>query len=144
MAIVIDFQERLKKKLALNKVSLSTFGLTEEDVDIIKLYPYIDSRYKVKIDTTTGETKEFIRCEGKRELFEELTRVSKAFDSERVAWMVLDKRTDYVYIKELDKTYKAEKGVFEQNIKTHMYEYAIDYLLILEKIDVDTYRWIAV
>ena len=39
MAIVIDFQERLKKKLALNKVSLSTFGLTEEDVDIIKLYP---------------------------------------------------------------------------------------------------------
>lgn len=142
MAIIIDFKEKLKEKIESKKISLSTFKLTEEDVDIIKLYHYIDEKYKIKLNTTSGKIQDFIRCQGKRELFEELTRVSKDFESERVAWIVLDTKTDYVYIKELDKIYKAEKGIFEQEIKKHMYEYSIDYLLILEKISIDTYRWI--
>ena len=142
MAIIIDFKEKLKEKIESKKISLSTFKLTEKDVDIIKLYPYIDEKYKIKLNTTSGKKQDFIRCLSKKELFEELIRVSKDFESERVAWIVLDTKTDYVYIKELDKIYKAEKGIFEQEIKKHMYEYSIDYLLILEKISIDTYRWI--
>ena len=49
MAIIIDFKEKLKEKIESKKISLSTFKLTEEDVDIIKLYHYIDEKYKIKL-----------------------------------------------------------------------------------------------
>lgn len=144
MAVIIDFKERLEKKTKADIVSLSTFNLTEKDVDIMELYPYIDEQYKVKINTTEGQEKEFIRCQGRRELFNELVRVSKEFESRRVAWIVLERKMGYVYIKELDKIYKEEKTVFVKEIKRHMYNYAIDYLMILEKVSIDTYRWVAV
>lgn len=39
------------------------------------------------------------------------------YESERVAFIILDMNKDYVYIKELDKLAVAEKGVFEKDIK---------------------------
>ena len=142
MAVIIDFNERLKKKMKTSEINLNTFKLTEEDVDIIKLYSHIDENYKIKLNTTSDTQQYFIRCQSRKELFQELIRVAKNFKSKRVAWILLDAKTDYVYIKELDNIYKAEKGIFEQEIKNHIYRYGIDYLIILERIGIDTYRWI--
>lgn len=141
---VIDFKTKVEEIMDEEDVTLSTFKLTERDVDLKELYQYIDKKYKIKIiEEDSGKEEWGVRILGRNDLFEELTRVATEYESERVAWIVLDRKLEYLYIKELDQKYKAEKGRFKNEVKQHLYGYGIDYLMLLQRIGNDVYRWVA-
>lgn len=141
---VISFKEKLEDKLDTRDITLSTFNLELKDFDVKELYPYIDKRMKVRIvDEVSGEEEWGMRALNRHELGDELRRVAINYESERVAFIILDMNKDYVYIKELDKLAVAEKGVFEKDIKGFLYLYAIDYLMLLQRISEDVYLWIS-
>ena len=143
MVDIIDFNSKRKKKLYKNKFSLGKLNLSPRDVDVETLYAELNKKYKINIPTTSGGSKEFVRCEDEQELFRELSCLVESFESDQSAWIVLGKNYDYIYIKEKSKIYKASKGVFEDKIKDVTYEYGIDFIVILEKINCNTYRLIA-
>lgn len=141
---VISFKEKLEDKLDTRDITLSTFNLELKDFDVKELYPYIDKRMKVRIvDEVSGEEEWGMRALNRHELGDELRKVAINYESERVAFIILDMNKDYVYIKELDKLAVAEKGVFEKDIKGFLYLYAIDYLMLLQRISEDVYLWIS-
>lgn len=130
MGKVIEFKS-IKNKLKSRRLSLTDFNIPINYVDAENLYNCIDEKY---------QNDEYVFFENKEELFYELNEAADKTDEKRVAWIVIDKDEDYIYIKELRKIYVAKKGVMGEDLKNRIDQFAIDYVIFLEKVKYGRYR----
>lgn len=130
MGEVIDFIVA-RKKMEQKRINLSTFNIPVNYIDAESLYCKLSDEH---------QDDKFLFYKDKEELFYELRHVLTDSDKKRAAWVVLDEDRDYFYLKEKEVIYIAEKGTLEKELKHRIDEFAIDYMIFVERVKSGKYR----
>lgn len=127
MAKVINFKE-VKERKSESVYKLRDFNVADDYVDDRELYNLFEDK-DIYID-----------CESREVLFEKLTNVAKIFDHKRVAWIVIDKENGFFYIKEKDEIYTTDTNCLKGCLKDLIDIYAIDYVMLIQRISRFKYK----
>lgn len=124
---VIDFKEAKERKSEL-VYSLSDFNIADNYVDDRELYKLLEDQGV------------YIDCESREVLFDKLTNVVKTSEQKRVAWIVIDKEKGFFFLKEKGQVYVAETACLKDCLKDLIDIYAIDYVMLIQRISRFKYK----